>query len=316
MRVFIVSAQGDLAPMTRKLLSEGHDAVMYIRDKVYRRYIEPDIPLVKSPTVEAVSSGLLVIDDPEAGKFADKARSLNRFVIGGGEVPTRLAMDSDFNERSLHGCGFNIANPDKTEGVLVEVGGWFDGEKYLRPHFLGFKKFRLGTGDVGPFTVGMGVAGKYVTKSRLFTDVLRKTETFAKTMHYVGYVGIDGFINQNSFSALRLNAGFAFPTAGALGELHPTWSTFMLKLAKKEAEVVAVQPDKVVVGVTVLPHSYFENLHEPHFPFCASGQNIEEAKAKVYKSIGKANIPNGYYRIDIGDDFVKNLDILKRGDWL
>ena len=316
MRVFIVSTRGDSSLIARKLLVEGHDASMYVRDKNFRRYIEPDIPIVKSPTVESVSSDLLLVEDHEAGRFADKARSLNRLVVGGGTAVDKFVSDQEFNERSLFGCGFSIAD-DKTEGMVVEVGGWFDGEKYLRPHFLGFKSYRLGTGDVGPYTVGTGIVGKYLVKSRLFNDILRKTETLMKSAHYIGYAGVEGYINNDSFKAVRLQARLQFPVVNALGELHPSWSSFLVKLAKQQAEVVAVQPDKVVVGVTVLLRGYFDsNGQEPYRICCAAGQNVEEAKSKAYKMVTKMNIPHGYYRIDIGDNFVPNLQKLKEGDWL
>lgn len=316
MKAFIISTNGDSAPIARKLLKEGIEVGLYVRNKASRRYIDPDIPLIKSPTIDEVVSDLLLIEDSESGRFADRAKELKRRIVGGGVLVDKLAIDRDLNERSLHGCGFVLAE-ENTEGTLIEVGGWFDGEKYLRPHFLGFKYYKLGTGDVGPVTMGMGIVGTYITKSRLFNDILRKTETFMKASHYRGYSSIEGFINNDSFRAIRLNPRLQFPTVNALGELHTTWGNFLVKLARQEAEVVAVQPGKVVIGVNVLMKGYFQNDgHERYKIFCASGQDVAEARSKAYKLVTKANICNGYYRIDIGDCFEANLDRLRKGEWL
>lgn len=316
MKVFIISTEGDSAPIARKLLAEKHDAVMYVRDKGFRRYLDPDIVQIKTPTVETVSSDILLVEDHEAGRFADKARTLNRLVVCGGQAADKLTTDTDFNERSLNGCGISLAESN-TKGTLVEIGGWFDGEKYLRPHLVAFKYYRLGTGDVGPLTFGTGIVAKYVTRSRLYTDVLRRTETLMKSLKYVGYAGVEGFVNQNSFHAIKLHAKLQFPTVNAIGELHPTWGTFLLKLAKKQAEAVAVQPDKVVVGVSVLMQGYFGGDGcEARRIYCGTGQDKNEARARVYKEISKADIQNGYYRVDIGEDFGEKLNKLKEGSWL
>jgi len=316
MKIFIVSTRGDSAPMARKLLSEGHSVEMYVKDKGFRKYMEPDVPLIKSPTWETVNSDLMIVEDAATGKFADRARGLKRLVIGGGVVADQITCDLDFNERSLHGCGFTLAGPN-TQGVLMEVGGWFDGEKYLRPYFMGFKSYHLGTGDVGPLTLGMGIAGKYAIKGRLFTDVLHKTETLFRSMHYVGYAAIEGFVNKESFRAVRLHSKLQFPITNALGDLHTTWGTFLLKLATKQAEVVAVQPDRVVVGVNMLLRGYFENSGSEQYKLiCASGQDIAEAKSKAYRAVARENIPNAYYRIDIGDNFTSNLERLHEGAWI
>ena len=316
MRVFIISSKGDSVNIARKLQQENHDVNMFVRNKLFRKYAEPDVPLIKSPTIETMSADLILVEDSEAGKFVDKARSLNRLVVGGGTTADKLINDLDFNERSLHGCGLTLSEP-KTDGIVTEIGGWFDGEKYLRPHFIGFKYYRLGTGDVGPLTVGMGMVGTYRIKSRLFTDILRKTETLMKSLHYLGYASVEGFINNESFKAAKLHARLQFPTVNLLGELHPTWGPFLLKLSTHTSEVVAVQPDRIAVGITVLMNGYFNNdEQEPYRFYNASGQTIEEAKSKAYKAVSRSTIPNGYYRIDIGDDFKENLQKLEQGGWI
>jgi phosphoribosylamine-glycine ligase len=316
MKVFIISTEGDSCIIARKLLQEGHEAVIYVRNRLFRKYLDPDIIQIKTPTVETVSSDLLLVEDNEAGRFADKARALHRLVICGGQAADKLTTDVEFNERSLNGCGISLAEAN-TQGTLVEIGGWFDGEKYLRPHLVAFKYYRLGTGDVGPLTSGTGIAAKYITRSRLYTDVLRKTETLMKSLKYVGYAGVEGFVNQSNFKAIKLHAKLQFPVVNAIGELHPTWGTFLLKLAKNQAEAVAVQPDKVVIGVSVLMQGYFSNGgQESRRIYCGTGQYKDEARAKVYKEIAKSNTQNGYYRIDIGDDFVEKLNRLKAGEWI
>lgn len=310
MRAFIVSTRGDSLELAKKLIDEGWEINVLIRDKTRSRSLEleSDVPLVQSPTPDMMNANLIIVEDRVSGKFADKARSLKRRVLGGGLMADRLFNDMDFNDRTMVGCGFELTKQN-TNGIVTEVGGWFNGEKFLRPHFLGFKYYRLGTGDVGIVTPGMGIVGTYKIKSRLFNDILRKTETLFRSMNYKGYVGVEGLINNETFKAIKIHPGLVYPTVNLLTKIHTTWAPFLLKFVDGKAEVVAVQPDKVGVGIST--RNGIERF------YAGVGFTAEEAQIKAYKTINKANLsPDVYYRMDIGNSFESNMSKLKEWGWV
>lgn len=317
MRIFIISSRGDCLTLAKRLKDEGNNVHFYVRDKKVRKRIEDELNIVESPTADMMISDLIIIEDHESGKFVDHAKNLKRLVLGGGSMADRLVKDIDFNEDSLVGCGLKLAE-EKTEGIIVEVGSWFNGEQFLRPHFIGFKYYRLGSGNIGPFTKGSGIVGIYKIKSRLFNEVLRPVETLFKTFNYIGYASIEGFVNNAHFHAIKIHSKLLYPTLNLLTEMHSTWSPFLLKLATRKAEVTAIQPDKIGVGIGYFSPMFFqEPLAMDSKLFCGFGNTIEEAKSKAYKSANRANLPKeGYYRMDIGDEFTFNMKQLENWSWM
>lgn len=317
MRIFIVSSRGDSIGLAKKLKSENNEVNFYVKDRRYREILDDEMPVVTNPTGEMMNAELIIVEDYESGKFADKARKLKRLVIGGGSLADRLAKDVSFNEDSARGCGLELAR-ERTEGIVVEVGSWFNGKEFLRPHFIGFKYYRFGSGDIGPFTRGSGIVGFYKIKSGLFNKALKPIGTLLKTSNYIGYASVEGFINNAHFHAIKIHAGFLYPTVNLITELHSTWSSFLTKLAKGEAEVTAVQPNKIGIGVSYFPPIFFREFNPFESKlFHGIGDTIEEAKIRVYRLLNKSNLPKeGYYRIDIGDNFEENMKKLNYWGWV
>ena len=310
MKIFLVSSAGDSLGLAEKITSEGHQVSMYIRDG--HKGPNENITITKHPSADMVNADLIIVEDRRSGKFVDKAREMGRRVIGGGSGADRLNSDVKFNRGVLEGCGLKLAESG-TKGLMIEIGGWFNGIEYLRPAFIGFPKYRLGAGDIGPITKGSGLVGFYKMRSRLYHEVLRTTETFIKTINYKGFVDIKGYVNNGKFQAIAMEAGLMYPTIHVVSELHTSITKFLVKIADGIAKVAAVQPGKIGVGV-----GWFETIHIPRPEMlCACGGTIEEAKIKVYKKINNANLdPIGIYRIDIGDDFTQNLRTLSSQEWL
>lgn len=308
MRILIVSKTGDSADFAKQLLSEGHEVILYLKKK--RLSYKLNIPFTKNPTSEMIKSDFIIIEDDTSGEFADKVRSLNRAIIGGGTTIDRLWKNQEFRKSIIEGCNLDLAKPT-TKGIRLEIGGWFNGEEFLKPSFLCFPYFHLGTGNVGPLTRGMGAVGFYKIKSK-FNEYLKKLETFFRSStNYAGYIGLDCFVNNDSLQVIDLQAGLHFPMILNIGFLHNTLGTFLFKLALKNAKMVAVQPDRFCISVI----TYELDKPETFSSYYSLGGTIEEAKTKVYKTLQK-DVPNAsYYRIDIGDGITDSLDQLKKWEW-
>lgn len=311
MRIFIVSRYGSSKDLALKLLSEGHDVTMYITNTVARSL--QDYPfIVAVPSPDMLNVELFCIEDGTAGAFADKARDLGRPTLGGGSFNDRLIRNPVFLEKTGIGCGFRMATED-TKGIPIRLGGWFCGEEFIRPYFLGIHYARVGAGDVGKKTKGMGIAGQYRLKGKVF-NLLRQMETALKTANYQGFVDLSAYINNESARIESITLGLEFPVLALITAIHNTMGGFLFKAATGLAKQVAVQPDKAGVGVVWLP-----NLEKaPICPtmLCGTGENIKEATNSAYKAINKLSDSNAYYRVDIGLNYDTHMTQLRKWEWI
>jgi hypothetical protein len=205
--------------------------------------------------------------------------------------------------------------PELAKGLEVEVGGWFDGTHFLKPTFIGFKYDRFGSGDVGPNTRGMGAVGFYRTKSILFNKSVAKTETFLKSIEYIGYIGLDCLINNDNLQVVKWQPGLHYPLITMFSALHNSIGNFLFKLAIQKAKVVAVQPDKLGICVALLKSTTEGFKSYPTEMKYALGGTIEEVIIKMYKNIKRLNVGNSYYRIDIGYDAQERINQLIKWGW-
>lgn len=312
MKIFIVSKLGDSLELARELIMEGHEVVVYVKDKSIVREVG-DVPITRKPTAELIKSELIIIDDDQSGDFADNARNLKRPIIGGGSVIDRLGHDKEFGDDVLEGCGLKIAS-ENTKGLEVEVGGWFDGVQFLKPSFIALKYNRFGAGDVGPVTRGMGAVGFYKTKSAAFNMSVVKTATFLKSTGYVGYVGLDCLINDDNLHIAKWHPGLHFPIIAVFSALHNSMGNFLFKLATHSAKVTAVQPDRIGIGVAIFQPTLAVGFKSyPVVMKYALGGTVDEATHKVYKHIKK---DDSYYRTDIGYNAQEKIEQLHKWGWI
>lgn len=311
MKIFIVSRYGSSEDLAKKLIEESHDVRMYIRDRSARK-ISQFQNLVEKPSIETVQVDLLLVEDDASGEFARKARELKRPILGGSLIGDRLVRDPNFYKTLVEGCTLQVAETT-TKGIPANVGGWFDGEEFLRPYFLGIRYTRVGAGDIGKHTKGMGLVGQYKQKGNLF-GLLRKLETMLKTANYQGFVNLHTYINNESAKISGLDLGLYFPSISPIATLHNSLGSFLLKVATKKARQVAVQPDKVVGGVVWLP-----NMDEATIcptMVCETGGQVKEAMSQIYKKINKLQNFDAYYRVDIGGNYDSYISRLKEWEWI
>jgi hypothetical protein len=316
MNIFIVSSYGDSLDLASKLQNEDNKVSIYVRNKEVR-LPESDVEVTRNPTADMIKSELIIVEDTKAGQFTDRARELKRPIIGGGSVIGRISKDEKFGTDILLGCDLKLAN-DRTQGKLMEVGGWFSGSEFLKPYFLAFKYMRFGVGDTGPELGPMGIVGTYKLKGRIFRETLSKLETFLKSISYIGYIGLDILINNDNLQVVGWQPVLQFPTVNVLSKMHNNFGNFLFKVAVGKAKITAIQPDKVGIGITwlELPWVYENPVKNRPQILCECGGNIEEARSKLLKTVHKVLDPKVYYRTDIGEYTKNDIKELIKNGWL
>ena len=294
MRILLVSKFGDSIALAEKLREENNDVSIYIRDNIARRLTSYSY-MIDNPTVDTINSDLILVEDDNSGAFSDKARELGRPICGGGIAADKLIRQRSFLESVVESAKLRMAKKD-TKGIPVNLGGWFVGEEFLRPYFLGIRYPRIGTGDVGKPTRGMGIVGQYRMKGHIF-QVLKKLEPFLKTVKYSGYVNINLLVNNDNPLVSDIELGLTYPNVAPLCELHNNISKFLFKVATNTTKQLTAPVDKIVLGVSWLS-SISELIKQPMY--CKTGSSIEEAVSKVYKEMHKIDNKDVYYRVDIG----------------
>ncbi len=316
MKIFIVSRFGDSLDIAEKLNSEGHQVVLYVRNK----QIElpgNEVQITTNPTADMLKSELLLVEDVSSGEFVEKARKLNRPVLGGSIVSTRLLTDSRFGSEALIGCGLKLAK-ERTQGQFIEVGGWFVNGEFLKPYFISWKYMQFGSGNVGPEVGPMGLVGIYRLKGKIFRESLEKTQAFLKSIGYIGYMGLDLYVNNDNLQVYGWQPGFNYPSMNVIASMHGNLGQFLFRVATEKSKVAAVQPNRSGVGITYLNLPWLYERPAKHRPkiICEPGACVEEAISKAYKSVHKNINPDSYYRDDIGRDWIDSWDRLGKWGWV
>ncbi|MFC1651686.1 phosphoribosylamine--glycine ligase [Patescibacteria group bacterium] len=103
--VSLESLSGDLA---WQLTKEGHQVKIYIKSKkdedVYNGFVEK----VKSWEEYKNWADVIIFDDVEFGKTAERLRKEGKLVIGGSEYTDQLEIDREFGQAELKKHGVNI----------------------------------------------------------------------------------------------------------------------------------------------------------------------------------------------------------------
>jgi len=316
MNIFIVSKFGDSIDLAEKLASEDNVVSVYVREK--NIIVQNNLcTITRNPTAEMIKSELIIVEDDKSGEFSERARKLKRPLLGNGKIVDKLISDSKYGTEVLVGCGLPLSK-ETTKGMGVGVGGWFVGESFLKPYFLHFNYTKFGSGDIGPHIGPMGIVGMYKLRGKIFRESLLKLETYLKSISYVGYVGLDLLINDESLLVSGWNIGFEFPIINVMSFMHTNFSKFLFKLAIGTAKTTAVQPDIVGVGITWLELNWLYKKPLTNRPKIISevGMSIDEARSKVYKQIHKTLMKDEYYRVDIGLTTRYNMERLVDNGWL
>jgi len=235
-------------------------------------------------------------------------------------------------------------------GVEVGIGAFFNGRRFIRPVNVNFEHKRLFPGDLGPLTGEMGTTMFWSKPNRLFNETIARMEARLAEEKFTGYFDLNCIVNSQGIWPLEFTPRFGFPTINIQleGMLTPI-GQFLFALASGQDCDFETRPGfQIGVRLRLPPYPYDdlpmlatfgtdvaimfkeENLPGVHIEdvkdvkgqwfatgiegcplvIAASGTTMKEAQTEVYRRISKIEMPNMYYRNDIGAKWEQDGDKL------
>ena len=243
---------------------------------------------------------------------------------------------------------------DHVEGIETGVGAYFNGKRFLRPACLDWEHKRFFAGDMGELTGEMGTIATFDGSDALFEATLAPLEPMLRDAGHVGWVNLNSIINEEGVWPLEFTCRFGYPGFAVLEPLQAIgWGElFRSMLAGKDAftarggfsvAIVLSTPPfpysrkevDAPVGLPVLASDVdAEHLHLGEVGLGSSGlvtaglygwtavvtgtaETVGEAQRQAYARASVVRIPNGRYRLDIGDKLVAGqLQALTDWGWM
>lgn len=230
------------------------------------------------------------------------------------------------------------------DGIEMGVGAYFNGERFLRPACLDWEHKRFFAGDLGENTGEMGTVVTYEGTNRFFERTLFKMEARLREGGYVGYINLNTIVNERGIWPLEFTCRFGYPGFAILSPLQETpWGELFRRMVTREEDTFETAPGFCVgVVLTTPPFPYtreqipepiglpvlFDGPAEPeHHHYGEVGLDgagqlvtsglygwtmvvtgtagtIADAKRASYARLGGVTVPNGRYRLDIGDRLI------------
>jgi phosphoribosylamine--glycine ligase len=229
---------------------------------------------------------------------------------------------------------------DFIAGVEMGVGAYFDGERFLTPACLDWEHKRFFAGDLGELTGEMGTVVTYDRTQRFFDLTLRKMEAPLREHAHVGYVNLNTIVNDEGIFPLEFTCRFGYPGFAILAPLQETpWGTLFRAMVTRSGTfrtrpgfcvgVVLTTPpfpytrkqvaEPVGLPVLIGPDLDGGHCHYGEVGLDDSGQLVTTglygwtlvitgrgdtsaaAQRHAYRNVGQVAVPNGRYRLDIGD---------------
>ncbi len=196
----------------------------------------------------------------------------------------------------------------------------------------------------------MGIAGRWVGRSKLFNQILRKFEVFLKANNYVGYIEADCLVERNKPYLCDIICSLTGPTPLLLNELQrESWGSFFERLAKGAVKHIKVM-SRYGVGVRVftlpapvmgivelfkgipiefdgdLSHIRLAQMQKVGDIFATAGTSgficmpvghaitLKIAKERAYETLKTIHVPDIMYRSNIGD--ITNIKTLTKWGYI
>ncbi|MFS4460173.1 phosphoribosylamine--glycine ligase [Bdellovibrio sp. HCB2-146] len=234
-------------------------------------------------------------------------------------------------------------------GVEVAIGAFYNGKKFILPALVNFEHKKMMNNDIGPSTGEMGTSGFWAMDTRLFKETLGKMES--RIQGYVGYFDINCIVNARGIYPLEFTPRFGYPTLNLqLEGILSKWGEFMYALAAGHDFPLRTKRGlqiAVVVAVPPFPFSDNETFRkfsedapvvfkkpstEGVYPceiklvdgewlltgtsgysmvVTGAGSTMGDARKEAYSRIKNIQVPNMFYRTDIGERWNRDSDLLQ-----
>ncbi len=243
---------------------------------------------------------------------------------------------------------------DHVEGVETGVGAYFNGERFLRPACMDWEHKRFFAGDMGELTGEMGSVATFDGSDALFEASLAPLEPTLRDAGHVGWVNLNTIINEEGVWPLEFTCRFGYPGFAVLEPLQAIgWGELFRSMLHGAEAFPARSGFSVAIVLSTPPFPYSrkevdapvglpvlasgveaEHLHLGEVGLGSSGlvtaglygwtavvtgtdESVIEAQRKAYERASLVRIPNGRYRLDIGDKLVAGqLQALTDWGWM
>jgi phosphoribosylamine--glycine ligase len=236
------------------------------------------------------------------------------------------------------------------EGVEIAVGAFFNGKDFVMPICVNFEHKRLFPHELGPSTGEMGTSMYYTKSNPVFDRTLLRMKEKLAASKYVGYIDINCIANTRGVWPLEFTSRLGYPTISIQMEgVTSEWGTFMFELAQgKDTQLKTKKGYQVGVVVTIPPWPFEDEkafkkysegatilfrrqsldgihigevkLEEGDWHIAGNsgyalvvtgaGATMSDAIEKAYQNVKNVMIPNMFYRIDIGQRWAHDSDML------
>jgi phosphoribosylamine--glycine ligase len=242
------------------------------------------------------------------------------------------------------------------KGVEVAIGGFFNGKEFIQPMFVNFEYKKLMDGDLGPNCGEAGTTSFWSDRSRLFKETLKKMEAPLAEYGYTGYFDVNTICNKDGCWPLEFTPRFGYPTIwlqvdsinsplgdffeavatgkkfhldtesgfqlAVVGAVHPYPFEDPVAFTKYASEKTIQFKDPTMDGiylsdVKLVGDEWKLAGNSGYLVICVGkGHTIEEAKEEAYKRIKTVQVPDLFYRTDIGCHWLKDRDKLQSWGWI
>jgi hypothetical protein len=306
--ILLLSYKGEGYEIIEHLIKEKHHVKYWVE--------EPDPQIVyKGEKVNRYQDHLETADlvvslHPRFGRICEELRAGGKVVIGGG-VQDLVTSSPVFQTSLVKLLGIIPAvNP---KGPRILICGWFDGQRFVR-HYVVQHYHRFLDGERGPLVQGMG----YVAKVEDFT-MLEDVAMLLRQTGYRGFFGVetvfDGSLDYQLLETITVPSGgliaaiseceviplghLLFSVASGRHLAHPSSLYYGMSV-----NVRYFTPPVLETQERAEKHIWRDGDPNSFGYVSARGEDIREARRRIYRTIANNTTIDAIYRRDIGLDSI------------
>ncbi len=189
----------------------------------------------------------------------------------------------------------------RVNGIEIAVGGFFNGEKFIRPINVNFEYKRLFPGDFGPSTGEMGTSMFWSKSNKVFLSTLNMMTETLRQENYIGYIDINCIVNNAGIYPLEFTSRFGYPTISIQQEamLEPIGKLFYKLANGLDFELKVKKGYQVGVCVVVPPYPFedqktFDSYSQDTIVVFKNGQSLDGIHIQEVKLVNNEWVITGW----------------------